>query len=303
MCKLILFGGSGFIGKNLIYNLKKKFDIVVIDKFIDESFLNENEISSYQYDFDKDEHLNEILRNESPDFIINLISLVNASDDISLFPQMINLNFNILMKIYEASKEISSLKLMVNMGTAEEYGNINGEFNEQSRESPGSPYAITKQMTTNTALLLYKSKNFPITIIRPSNIFGKYQPTKKILPYIKSQLLKNAEICTTPAEQKRDFLSANNFAWCVEQILKNYQVFLGEIVNVGSGEKYSLKDIINYSKKALDSVSSIKYGEIPYRMGEIMDMNFSVQKLERLLQIKIKFDFYKSLLEYLKEDG
>lgn len=97
---------------------------------------------------------------------------------------------NIFLKIYEASKKLESLKIMLQFGSGEEYGNISALFKEENKEEPSSPYAVAKQITTNTALMLNRNFNYPVCIIRPSNLFGKYQNTSKFIPYILEKLRK-----------------------------------------------------------------------------------------------------------------
>ena len=189
--KIIIFGGCGFIGKNLTKYLKKFYDVIVIDKYIDDIFLKENKIEFYQYNFENIDQLRKIINKEKPNYIINLISYVTSVRELNLFPKMINSNLDILLKIYETTKDLETLKLVMQFGSGEEYGNIEAPFTEIMKEEPVSPYAIAKLLTTNTALMLYKNYNFPICIVRPSNLFGKYQTKDKFIPYILEKLKNN----------------------------------------------------------------------------------------------------------------
>lgn len=286
--KVIIFGGFGFIGKNLYDFLKYKLDVVLIDKYIDEAFLKINKnIKYYKYDFSDLNLLKEILKNENPDYIINLISYVTAERELVLFPKMIESNLNIFLKIYEASKKLKKLKITLQFGSGEEYGNIQAPFKENDREFPMSPYAVAKQITTSTALMLNKNYGYPVCIIRPSNLFGKYQSKNKFIPYILEKLKNNEEILTTFGEQKRDFIYAEDFAFIIFELLKNSEKIKGEIINVGSGINISLKEIILYLKEKLGSKSEIKFGAIPYRENEMMDFCLDVYKLENILNRKL----------------
>lgn len=286
--KVIIFGGFGFIGKNLYDFLKDKLDVVLIDKYIDETFLKINKnIKYYKYDFSDLNLLKEILKNENPDYIINLISYVTAERELGLFPKMIESNLNIFLKIYEASKKLKKLKITLQFGSGEEYGNIQAPFKESDKEFPMSPYAVAKQITTSTALMLNKNYGYPVCIIRPSNLFGKYQSKNKFIPYILEKLKNNEEILTTLGEQKRDFICVEDFTFIIFELLKNSEKIKGEIINVGSGINISLKEIILYLKEKLGSKSEIKFGAIPYRENEMMDFCLDVYKLENILNRKL----------------
>lgn len=300
MEKIILFGGFGFIGKNLYEYLKYNYDLVIIDRIKDESFLINNEVKSYIYDFSNQEELNSIMEIEKPDYIINLISVVTANRDLTLFNDMIKSNLDILLKIYESTKKLPNLKLNIQFGSGEEYGNIQSPFNEKDKEIPSSPYAIVKLMTTNTAMMLNKNYNYPICIVRPSNLFGKYQGTEKFIPYVINQLKNNLSIKTSPGEQKRDFIEARNFSREIEILLRNYQSSVGEIFNLGSGESLSLKEIINFLKEQLKSDSKIEFGAFPYRENEMMDFKLNIDKIKKIdNSFKIK-EIKEQLLDYIK---
>ena len=286
--KVIIFGGFGFIGKNLYDFLKDKLDVVLIDKYIDEAFLKINKnIKYYKYDFSDLNLLKEILKNENPDYIINLISYVTAERELVLFPKMIESNLNIFLKIYEASKKLKKLKITLQFGSGEEYGNIQAPFKESDKEFPMSPYAVVKQITTSTALMLNKNYGYPVCIIRPSNLFGKYQSKNKVIPYILEKLKNNEEILTTFGEQKRDFIYAGDFVFIIFELLKNSEKIKAKIINVGSGISISLKEIILYLKEKLNSKSEIKFGAIPYRENEMMNFCLDISKLENILNKKL----------------
>ena len=294
--KIIIFGGCGFIGKNLTKYLKKFYDVIVIDKYIDDIFLKENKIEFYQYNFENIDQLRKIINKEKPNYIINLISYVTSVRELNLFPKMINSNLDILLKIYETTKDLETLKLVMQFGSGEEYGNIEAPFTEIMKEEPVSPYAIAKLLTTNTALMLYKNYNYPICIVRPSNLFGKYQTKDKFIPYILEKLKNNEEILTTFGEQKRDFIYIEDFIDIIQKLLEKSSLIRGEVINVGSGTSISLKDIILYLKEKLNSTSEIKFGAIPYRENEMMDFCLDISKLESILNQELKLKYLEKLV-------
>lgn len=295
--KIIIFGGCGFVGKNLTKYLKKFYDVIVIDKYIDDIFLKENKIEFYQYDFENIDQLKKIIDEEKPNYIINLISYVTSVRELSLFPKMINSNLDILLKIYETTKDLENLKLVMQFGSGEEYGNIESPFAEIMKEEPVSPYAIAKLLTTNTALMLYKNYNYPICIVRPSNLFGKYQTKDKFIPYILEKLKNNEEILTTFGEQKRDFIFIDDFVNIIQKLLEKSNLIRGEVINVGSGISISLKDIILYLKEKLNSTSEIKFGAIPYRENEMMNFCLNISKLESILDKELKLKWLEKISE------
>lgn len=295
MERIFLIGGSGFIGKNLVEHLVADYELTVVDKFIDEAFFYDYpHVKILKIDLVEDKIPADY---PTPDYIINLASIVTAERDFSLFNGLISSNLKVLLNLYERFKGEEALKMFIQFGSSEEYGNEGSPFVETMRECPNSPYALVKQLTVNTAIMLHANYGFPTMVVRPGNLFGKYQNKNKFIPYVISQLKKNLPLNVTPCEQKRDFIYASDFAWCIGQLIKNYQKAVGQIVNVASGESISLKDIIEICHQKIGSSSEINYGAIPYRKGEAMDLTCSVEKLSTIIG-SISLDTRKRLIDY-----
>lgn len=291
--KLYIIGGSGFIGKNMVRYLYGKFAISVFDKYIDEQYFSQYpDVQLHKMELDKGQIATYI---ENPDYIINLASVVTAARDLSLFDSMIQSNLKVLLNLYERFKDANFLKLFIQFGSSEEYGNEGSPFSETMREKPGSPYAIVKQLTTNTAMMLYENYGFPIMVVRPGNLFGPLQSKEKFIPYVIEQLKQNKPLNVTPCEQKRDFIYVDDFLWAIEKLLNHADKAVGEIVNVSSGDSVSLKKIIETSKSILHSTSVVNYGALPYRKNEMMNLRCNVSKLENIIGQNIKFDIQERI--------
>lgn len=291
--QIFLIGGSGFIGKNLVRCLHDKYTISVFDKFIDKAFFSVYpDVKTSLIELDKDIIPVDL---QTPSFIVNLASIVTAERDLSLFDSMIASNLKVLLNLFARFMGDDKLKLFIQFGSSEEYGNEGSPFVETMREEPGSPYALVKQLTTNTAMMLHRNYGFPIAVVRPGNLFGPHQGKSKFIPYVIESLKNNFILNVTPCEQKRDFIYADDFAWAIGQLLEHSTQAVGEIINVSSGESISLKDIIEHCKEVICSSSTINYGAIPYRDNEMMDLRCSVAKLEAIIGHPIKFNMLDRL--------
>lgn len=237
----------------------------------------------------------------APDYIINLASIVTAERDLSLFDELISSNLKVLLNLYERFKDTSSLKLFIQFGSSEEYGSISSPFKEENREYPNSPYALVKQLTTNTALMLHRNYGFPAMVVRPGNLFGPGQNKNKFIPYVIDKLRKGEPLNVSPCEQKRDFIYVDDFAWCIGRLIKNYPSAVGEIVNVASGESISLRNIIEICKAGMGNVSQINYGALPYRENEMMDLKCSENKLASIISQEVNFNMNERLNEYIQK--
>lgn len=291
--KLYIIGGSGFVGKNMVRLLHEKYAISVFDKYVDEAyFANYPDVLCHKIELDKEQIAQDI---ETPKYIVNLASIVTAERDLSLFDSMIQSNLKVLLNLFERFKDDKKLKLFVQFGSSEEYGEIESPFCESSREEPNSPYALVKQLTTNTAMMLYRNYDFPIMVVRPGNLFGPMQNRSKFIPYVIEQLRSNQPLNVTPCEQKRDFIYVDDFVDGMEALFRCASSVCGEIVNVGTGQSISLKEIIEICHQIIQSKSEINYGVIPYRKNEMMDLCCSMKKYNELTGALIYSDTKKAL--------
>lgn len=299
MEKIFLIGGSGFIGKNLVDYLSDKYEIFVIDKFIDESFFSEYPVvKTLKMDLVGQQIPTDY---PSPDYIINLASIVTAERDFSLFDGLVSSNLKVLLNLYGRFKNCPQLKLFIQFGSSEEYGSEGSPFIETMREVPNSPYALVKQLTVNMALMLHKNYGFPAMVVRPGNLFGSYQNVTKFIPYVIDRLKKNEPLDVSPCEQKRDFIYAEDFAWCIEQLIEHYPDAVGEIINVASGESISLREIIEICKSVIGSTSQINYGALPYRENEVMDLKCSEDKLKSIIRQELNFNINERLNKHIQK--
>lgn len=296
--KVYIIGGSGFIGKHLCVFLSSYYNVTVFDKWIDFHYFSQYpDINTVQLDIIS----NQIDAGfETPAFIINLAStLVTADRNLVEIDNLVSDNLKIVKNLFLRFQHQSSLKLFIQFGSIEEYGNGEVPFKENQREQPNSSYALLKQATTNFAMMLYCNENFPAMVVRPGNLFGIYQAEKRFIPYVYRQLKENKTLEVTLCEQKRDFIYIDDFVSIIQKILLKYSSFVGEIVNVSSGKSIKLRDIIEELKSLLSSISYIEYGKVPYRENETMDLNCSIEKLEFLLGEQININPLNRLKDYV----
>ena len=254
-----IIGGSGFIGKHLAIFLSDYYDVTVFDKKIDSNyFLNFPQIKTNELDVVKSKISDSFL---TPSYIINLAStLVTASRDIEKFDLVISENVKILLNLFDRFRNQSALKLLIQFGSIEEYGNGASPYIETQREMPNSVYALMKLTTTNIAKMLHDNYGFPTMVVRPGNLFGYGQSDQRFISYTFNQLKENKPLEVTLCEQKRDFIYIADFIQIIKDILFKYKAFVGEMVNVSSGKSIALKKLIEEMKLLLHSTSEVQYG-------------------------------------------
>ena len=160
-----------------------------------------------------------------------------------------------------------------------------------------NPYALTKRWAEESCEFYSNNFDIPITIIRPFNVYGPGQSSNFLLPHIINQLKYGKEIRVKDLAPKRDYIYIEDL---INAIIKAIDTDLGyEIFNIGSGESYSVREIISIVQKIYGSNLPI-YSEESTRKAEIMNTIADISKANKILQWSPCCDIYMGLKETIE---
>ena len=208
--KILILGGTGFIGYNLcLFFVKKKFEVTAIHK---NKLLNKNKISKVRYlniDLNNFNKLNIKIKNNF-DYVINAAGYVDHKSYKLGGEQIINNYFNSIKNITKIV-DGKNLKKFIQIGTSNEYGLLKSPQKESSICMPNTPYSLSRKISNDFLLMLNQSQNFPVIIFRVFLLYGPYQEENRLIPYIIKNLKLNKKINITNKEFVRDFLHIDDF--------------------------------------------------------------------------------------------
>jgi nucleoside-diphosphate-sugar epimerase len=276
--KILITGGLGFVGVNLVKKLLDMhveptiLDFIPDKNKIDKNFIpfNLDSLPYYNVDIRQSDKITKIIQNNSPDFIIHLAGMTNLEKTFEKAELAIEINLKGSLTILKAAKN-SKLINFVFLSTSDIYGGINPPFRENQLAQPASPYSASKAAAEMFLLMFHKIYSTPVTILRSFNLYGKYQPSVRVIPFIIEKLLKNEDVPLTKGEQKREFNHVDDLLEAILQslYLKESQ---GKILNIGSGQSISIKEIAIIIATKMNKVDNLKIGALQYRENEIWDM-------------------------------
>ncbi len=250
MKNIAIIGGHGFIGKNLsAFFAKKAFNTSVIGRNSQNATFPV-EITSIDADIQDTKKLLEATKNA--DVVIWLASsLVPGTHEASL-----ELDFETNIKpviSFLENSAINTLKKFIYLssgGTV--YGDTeqNMPIDENQSKAPISEYGLSKLVTENYIHFLTKQATFESFILRPSNVYGKYQNLQKpqgIIGFAFKSLIDDTSIdLYNDGKVIRDFVSVHDLAEAVLKCIeKPVQFAKVHTYNVGSGIPFSIKEIID----------------------------------------------------------
>jgi len=304
--KVLVTGGSGFIASHLchrlINNCSELFVTTKYNSVIDNIRLADiwRDLHPLEIDLRNIDALR-ILESVSPDIIYHFAAYNHVGDSFTNVSETIDSNSKGSVNLLEAYE---SFERFIYISTSEVYGfQEKVPFSEEMTPHPISPYSVGKYAGELYAMMKQHVFDLPIVVIRPFNAFGPYQSTRAIIPEIINKCLSGAEIATTPGEQTREFNYIDNL---IDGFLlaASEPKAIGEIINIGSGEDISIKDLVTKIHKLSDSKSDLKIGTLKYRPTEIWRMFADNKKAKAILDWEPKISFQEGLsktIQWFKE--
>jgi dTDP-glucose 4,6-dehydratase len=259
MEKIIVTGGLGFIGSNLINILKDKYFIINIDKIsyasnfknIDPNIKN---YKFYRQDINNKIFIKNILKKYKPSTIYNLAAETHVDRSIDAPKIFIENNilgvFNLLESIRVYKKKIK----LIHISTDEVYGDIkkNQKSKEKDPYNPSSPYSASKASGDLLIKSYIRTYKIPAIITNCCNNFGPNQYPEKLIPTIIYNILNHKLIpIYGKGKNEREWIYVKDHCNALIKIAEKGLV--GENYNIGSGTVLNniqiTKKIISVFKK------------------------------------------------------
>ena len=231
--KIIVLGGSGFLGTHIIHALQNASvcDVTCAD-IAPNQFLNCNQIKLDMLD------LNDLM-SKLNDYNI----IINCTGQITKpFNHCLQLNS---IGIRNLAKTISDLKVrLVHISTIAVYGSAEN-CNEESPLNPETSYATAKAFAEQLLLENYNKEN--ITILRLANLYGSHQ-MKGVSAYLLRSYHSDRKLnFNNDGSLTRSFMHVKDCADIVTEVVKNREV--AGIFNVKGHETFSVMELIQEFEK------------------------------------------------------
>lgn len=259
MEKIIVTGGLGFIGSNLINILQKKYFIINIDKGSYAS--NHNNIDSniknykfYKKDINNKAFIINILKKYNPSLIFNLAAETHVDRSIDGPKKFIESNVLGVFNLIEAIRNYKKKIKLIHISTDEVYGDIkkNHKSKEEDRYNPSSPYSASKASGDFLIKSYIRTYKIPAIITNCCNNFGPNQYPEKLIPTIIYNILNYKPIpIYGNGKNVREWIYVKDHCNALIKIARDGVI--GENYNIGSGTVLNniqiVKKIISIFKK------------------------------------------------------
>jgi len=284
--RILVTGGAGFIGSEVVSQLLKKNAMVtVLDNFSSgkRQYLKNDKknLKIIKGDITDEKIVSRSVKDQ--EYVIHLAALPFIPDSFYYPADFFNVNTTGSVNLLWKSIQSKTVSRFVHISTSEVYGSAQHvPMDENHPTAPHSTYAVSKLAGDRVAFTLHKENGFPVVIIRPFNSYGPQYTQPYIIPEIMNQLLNgNKELMLGNVDATRDFTFVSDTANAIIRSLDSKKA-IGEIINVGSSNEISIRDLAFKISKIAKKKIKIRYDESrerPYDVNRLVCNNDKAQKL------------------------
>lgn len=290
MKKILITGGTGFIGKQII---RKCIESGVDYLSCGVDVVNENEHERF-CDITDIESIKKVIADYVPDSIIHLAAI--AAPVHKNIAQIYSVNVVGTENMLSAAAELlPPTTRFILISTAGVYGNQDiKQYNEELNFNPVNHYSYSK-MITEIISRQYKDR-LNITIVRPFNVIGLGQVTNFLVPkLVKAFTEKQPELFLGNTKAVRDFIPCE---LCAETMLKLClcEENAPDILNICSGVGHTCEDVINLLAEITGHHPKVTSSSEFIRTNEIWRMVGDPTRLSSFLGYDVSKDYLKDVL-------
>jgi len=300
--KYLVTGGAGFIGSNIVSELLKQGQqVVVLDNFATgkrENILplmkNEN-LTMIEGDLRSFHIVRSAVK--GVDYILHQGALPSVPRSINDPITSNDVNILGMLNILEAAKEFG-VKRVVVASSSSIYGNSESLPKVETMPiNPMSPYALTKYAQERYCQIFSQIYGLETVALRYFNVFGPRQdPTSQysaVIPkFIRLIMADKEPVIYGDGSQSRDFTFVENNVWANIQACTAPKA-AGEVINIACGERYTLIELVQMINEILGKNIEPKFETD--RAGDVKHSLAGIEKAKELLSYEVRVDFREGL--------
>jgi dTDP-glucose 4,6-dehydratase len=308
MEKVLVTGASGFIGAELVDRLDAKgYAVEILERYVTGRYAlgkKSNHIIHYANLTDYPAIRN-IIRESQPDYVVHLAALSAVSFSYDHFVEVSEANYIGTINLAEAChREVNHFKQFIFAGTSEEYGvtlkDKSSPLTENSQLSPNSPYAVAKVAGDLYLKYMHMAYNFPYTVMRPFNTYGRKGNNHFFIESVVSQMLKNDKVYLGDPNTVRDWLYVDDHVDGYVRALGNKNA-IGQEIQLCTGKAYTTRETADLIAKLTGFKGEIVWNATPKRPLDAFVLIGDSSKAKKLLDWEHKTSLEEGLKKVIAQ--
>lgn len=295
--RILVTGGTGFIGSHLIpLLLEKEHDVWELQRYVTGRIGSFHKTKTVYADLADDFSVRRAIRVAKPDAVIHMAAISAVAYSYDHPQEVIETNLVGTINLAEAClRENSNLMQFMFAGTSEEYGNNGFETQTETNPlNPASPYAVSKVACEKYLNYMNEAYDFPVTILRPFNTYGRKEDSHFLAERAITQMLTRSVVQLIDPTPIRDWMFIEDHVNAYLTCLGNEKT-LGEVFNFCTGKGITVKDTVEKIAEIAGFKGEIQWGSAPPRPTESKLIVGSYEKAKRVLNWEPKWPLERGL--------
>lgn len=299
---VLVAGGAGFLGSHLVNHLidDRECNVVVIDNLIagKQKFIHPK-AKFIHFDITGSEsEMRTIMLDNKIDYVFNYVAEPYIPVSFKRPLHVFNTNAFGALKLINAAHE-AGVKGILQVSSAEIYGNIDGKITEESKTEPHSSYGSSKLAIDCLVQSGWKERGVPAIAMRQFNCVGERETHEYIIPVIIDQLAKGDGDIKLGNNSFRDFQYAGDAVRMAVELLEKGQ--FGEVYNMGSEEGIKMYDLAFLIGKLMGKQTVVETDEARIRPWEIWHLQSDNTKLYSVIERRPEVSLEEALKRTIKD--
>jgi len=295
--KILVTGGAGFIGANIVSRLVDFHEVVVLDDLSTGISAN---LSQFPGVLTHGSILDQPLLDRvaaNSDVIIHLAARPSVPRSLADPVSTHHVNATGTLNVLETARKLDD-PLVIVASSSSVYGNLGvGAKREDLLPQPASPYAASKLLTEQYALAWARSFGLRTIAFRFFNVYGPFQRMDHsyaaVIPkFLSAALLDQPIYVHGSGNQTRDFTNVHSLCDVIQRTIEG-NIDLSESINLAFGTQTSLLDLIGKIETLLDKKLIVEH--LPPRMGDIEHSRADCSRLHQLFPNLVPIDLETGL--------
>lgn len=278
--RILLTGATGFLGSHLFSRLlKEQVEIGIIKRGESRSWRIDPippKVRIIPGDLRAFENLQQAVANFGADTLIHAAwaGVMNRQRN---EPAQIEQNVLPTVQLLQTALN-SGCRNFIGLGSQAEYGPLNKLISETEATRPTTIYGAAKLATSILAEQLCAQAGARFAWVRVFSTYGPMEDPDWMIPYVIRKFLAGEKPSLTACEQRWDFLHAEDAAEALWSLAKTRAA---GVFNLGSGQVYTLRQVVEQIRNRINPALPIGFGEVPYRADQVMHLQADISKLTR----------------------
>lgn len=269
---ILVLGGSGFIGANLMRTLLSYRDDVFGTATSFDAWRLDGlpERNKAVVDLLVDTDLESLFTEVAPRTVFNCVSYGGYSFESD--SRLIYLtNFNLTTRLLHLMEK-RTISCYVHSGSSSEYGDNCAAPEETAATAPNSDYAVSKVACADLIKFFGRKKGFPCANLRLYSVYGPLEDSSRLIPNIIRSGVEGQYPHFVHPDISRDFIYIDDVVEAfVDTALNLKEEDYGESFNIGSGRKTTIADIATIARDLFGIGHDPEFSSMPDRTWDVSD--------------------------------